>query len=79
MKYASKIEALALIEDGQNLFNALVLAFDGAQALIHLETYIFDFYGAGQSVAEALVRAASRGVVVRVMVDGDGTKSLSLQ
>ena len=79
MKYASKTEALALIEDGQNLFNALVLAFDEAQALIHLETYIFDFYGAGQTVAEALVRAARRGVVVRVMVDGIGTKSLSPQ
>ena len=37
-----------------------------------LETYIFDFAGTA-AVAEALERAAARGVSVRVVVDGIGT------
>ena len=40
------------------------------------ENLYLDFHGADQSVADALVRAAQRGVVVRVMVDGVGTESL---
>ena len=76
MKHLPRTEALGLIEGGQALFAALTTAFDQASKLIHLETYIFDFHGASQRVAEALVRAAERGVVVRVMVDGIGTDPL---
>ena len=38
-----------------------------------LETYIFHFFGAVIPVAEALERAAARGVMVRIVVDGFGT------
>ncbi len=38
-----------------------------------LETYIFHFSGSVLPVAEALTRAAARGVAVRVVVDGVGT------
>jgi hypothetical protein len=43
---------------------------------IQLETYIFDLHGAGAEVAEALIRAARRGVTVQVLVDGIGTSPL---
>ena len=76
VKQAPETDTVTLIEGGKNLFDALIQAFDAAQVLIHLETYIFDFHGAGQSVADALARAAQRGVVVRVMVDGAGTEPL---
>ncbi|SFB68129.1 putative cardiolipin synthase [Polaromonas sp. OV174] len=71
-----KSEALQLLQGGQALFPALIKAFDAATTWIQLETYIFDFHGAGADVAEALVRAAQRGVMVQVLVDAIGTDPL---
>lgn len=71
-----KQAALQLLEGGVTFFPALIQAFDAALESIQLETYIFDFHQAGSDVAAALVRAASRGVQVRVMVDGIGTAPL---
>jgi cardiolipin synthase len=45
-----------------------------ARAEVWLETYIFADDPAGRAVAAALVEAARRGVVVRVLVDGWGAK-----
>lgn len=64
---------LSLLPGGEALFAALVQAMDAARRSIHLETYIFDFQGTPLLVAEALERAARRGVMVRVVVDGIGT------
>jgi len=66
-------ETLQLLQGGQALFPALIQAFERARRWIQLETYIFDFHGAGAEVAEALVRAARRGVTVQVLVDAVGT------
>lgn len=71
-----KSGALQLLEGGQEFFPALVKALDAAHTWIQLETYIFDFHGAGAEVAEALIRAARRGVTVQVLVDGIGTSPL---
>jgi cardiolipin synthase A/B len=68
-----------LLQGGGQLFPALVDAFDGARNWIQLETYIFDFHGGGTDVAEALIRAAERGVTVQVLVDGIGTGLISAQ
>lgn len=67
---------LQLLQGGQALFPALIKALDEATTWVQLETYIFDFHGLGADVAEALVRAARRGVVVQVLVDGIGTGSI---
>jgi cardiolipin synthase len=67
---------LSLLEGGQQLFPALIAAMDAAQHEVRLETYIFDFTGAGTTVAEALVRAAERGVATCLTVDGLGTGPL---
>ncbi|APW37195.1 cardiolipin synthase B [Rhodoferax koreense] len=64
---------LRLLEGSRELFPALIEAMDGARHEVRLETYIFDFTGAGASVAEALARAAERGVKVCLTVDGLGT------
>ncbi len=64
---------LQLLEGSDELFPALVEAIDAARSEVWLETYIFDFSGSSAAVAEALLHAASRGVVVRVVVDGFGT------
>ena len=67
---------IRLIEGGQSYFDALVAALDQARSQVHLETYIFDFHGAAARVAEALERAALRGLRVWVVVDGVGTPKL---
>lgn len=67
---------LRLLEGGDELFPALVRAMDSARHLVHVETYIFEFAGSALRVAEALERTASRGVTVRLVVDGIGTPSI---
>lgn len=67
---------ITLLCGGTDFFAALVHAIDGAQHEVCLETYIFDFQGAALSVADALTRAAQRGVRVRLVVDGAGTGKL---
>jgi cardiolipin synthase len=74
-----KTGTLHLLQGGRDFFPALVKALDAAQTWVQLETYIFDFHGAGAEVAEALVRAAGRGVTVQVLVDGIGTSPLPAQ
>ena len=59
---------IRLLRGGVDLFAALVSAMDAAQREVRLETYIFDFSGAGADVGNALVRAAQRGVAVHVVV-----------
>jgi cardiolipin synthase len=67
---------LSLLPGGEALFAAMTQAMDAAQFSIHLETYIFDFQGTPLLVAEALERAARRGVIVRLVVDGIGTGAI---
>jgi cardiolipin synthase len=65
-----------LLQGAAELFPALIAAMDAAQQHIRLETYIFDLTGAGAAVAEALERAARRGVRTQLVVDGVGTGAL---
>jgi cardiolipin synthase len=65
---------VALLRSGVEYFPALERAIDSAQQEIWLETYIFADDATGRRIAEALARAAQRGVKVRVMVDGWGAK-----
>lgn len=71
--------ALTLLENGEQYFPALRAAIDGAEREIFLQTYIFEPDETGRSVADALERAAARGVEVRVMVDGFGGRSFVAQ
>lgn len=64
---------LELLENGVALFPALCAAIDAARSSVHLETYIFKTDASGREVLEAIKRAARRGVVVRVVVDGFGS------
>lgn len=64
---------LTLLKGGVELFPAMVEAIDAARSQVMLETYIFDFSLSALTVAQALERAAARGVTVRVVIDGVGT------
>jgi cardiolipin synthase len=63
---------LTLLTNGEQYFPALVAALDAAREEIFLETYIFAADETGSLVADALARAAVRGVRVRLLIDGFG-------
>jgi cardiolipin synthase A/B len=65
---------LTLLCSGDEYFPALLEAIDGAQKEIWLETYLYADDRIGRLVTAALTRAARRGVVVRVLVDGWGAR-----
>jgi cardiolipin synthase A/B len=69
----AKLSDLQLLEGSIAFFPSLIASIDDAQNSVQMETYIFDLTASGTDVALALVRAAQRGVQVRVMVDGFGT------
>jgi cardiolipin synthase len=69
--------AMELLEGGGAYFPALVAAFDQARHEMHLQAYIFEDDPAGRMVADALVRAAGRGVAVHVLIDGYGGRTMS--
>lgn len=64
---------LQLLEGSGEFFPSLIGAIAAARTEVLLETYIFDFTGAGAEIAYALENAARRGVSVQVVVDGVGT------
>lgn len=68
---------LTLLTNGEQYFPALVRAIDSAFAEIFLETYIFADDETGSLVADALARAAARGVVVRLLLDGFGARDFA--
>ena len=72
----AKDHRVRLLQGAQELFPAMIEAMDAAMSDIQFETYIFDFTGAGAQVAEALIRAAQRGVRTHLVVDGVGTGPL---
>ncbi|WP_404980086.1 MULTISPECIES: phospholipase D-like domain-containing protein [unclassified Caballeronia] len=62
-----------ILKSGAQFFPALIDRIDGAHSTVSLETYIFANDDAGRAVSDALLRAAARGVTVRVITDGVGT------
>ena len=64
---------LTLLKGSGAFFPALTGAIEAAHTEVRLETYMFHFDHSALTVAEALERAAARGVAVYVVVDGVGT------
>jgi len=58
---------LTLLKNGEQYFPALVGAIDAAREEIFLESYIFASDETGSLVADALARAAARGVRVEAL------------
>ena len=63
-----------LLTSGKEFFTALLVAINAAQHEIHLETYIFRVDTTGEQILVALEQAARRGVSVKVLVDGFGSR-----
>lgn len=66
---------LTLLNSGNDYFPALLAAIDAAEIEIYLESYIFADDEIGHEVANALCRAAERGIQVNVTVDGFGARN----
>ena len=67
---------LELLYGGQEYFQSLIGAIDLGVHEVRLETYIFHMDSSGSLVAQALERAALRGVRVYLTMDGVGTSHL---
>ena len=67
---------IKLLRTGTEYFPALEAAFDAARREICIETYIFEDDITGRRIAQALMRAARRGVAIHVLLDGFGSKDL---
>ena len=74
MEHFATGNTIELLRNGAEFFPALTDAISAAQQEIWLETYIFADDASGRAVAAAMVRAAQRGVAVRVLVDGWGAR-----
>ena len=67
---------ITLLQNGEAFFPALEAAILSARRQVWLETYIFSDDAIGRRMRDALADAASRGVQVRVAVDGFGSNRL---
>ncbi|MBL8396372.1 MAG: cardiolipin synthase ClsB [Candidatus Accumulibacter sp.] len=65
---------LTLLNSGAEYFPALIRAISAARHVVHLESYIFEDDDTGRAVADAMEKAARRGVTVRLLVDGFGAR-----
>jgi len=65
--------SVEIVSEWEDLVNKLVHDINGAQRTCHLLYYIWDEQGRAGDVADALVRAAKRGVKCRVLVDAVGS------
>ncbi|OGQ10061.1 MAG: hypothetical protein A2138_21695 [Deltaproteobacteria bacterium RBG_16_71_12] len=62
------------LDNGDETYPALQRAIDQAARSVALCSYIFDADEVGRALADALARAAARGVAVRVLVDDVGQR-----
>ena len=69
---ASSGNEVQLLRDGAATFDAMLAMIDEARATVAFEGYIFRDDDVGQRFADALGRAAERGVRVRLLVDWIG-------
>ena len=65
--------AIEPLSGGDEAYPRMLEAIDAASRSIGLSSYIFDNDPTGRIFADALARAAARGVEVRVLVDGIGS------
>ncbi|MBX3354901.1 MAG: cardiolipin synthase [Phycisphaeraceae bacterium] len=73
--HATAGNRLSLHGDTDEMLDRMVEAIDGASHHVHLLTYIYLADAAGERIGDSLRRAAARGVKVRLMVDGLGSRA----
>lgn len=64
---------LELLDTADAVFDRLIADIDAARRTVHMEFYIWHPGGRADEVVEAVLRAASRGVICRVLLDTVGS------
>ena len=72
----TKCNQVELLASGPAFFDEVIERIDAARTFVHVEMYIFRPDATGKRVLDALTRAASRGVEVRLLFDHIGSWSL---
>ena len=72
---ASSGNKVQLLYDGPQTYDCMEELIDGAVATVELESYIFRDDAVGRRFADAVIRAAARGVRVRVLSDWIGSRT----
>jgi cardiolipin synthase len=67
---------IKLVRGGRDYFTTLLHMIGKAKSTIHFQTYIFEDDETGRSVADALIAAAQRNVIVYLLLDGYASQSL---
>ncbi|QKF49596.1 phospholipase D-like domain-containing protein [Pseudomonas graminis] len=67
-----------LLIDGPAFFPRMIAAIEGAQQQIELELYLVEAGACAEAIVQALVSAASRGVIVRCLFDGFGSAAFTI-
>ena len=65
------------MHSGDDYFTRLEELINGAKHEIHLQTYVFDSDETGTRIANALIKAAQRGVSIFMVLDAYGTDKLT--
>ena len=68
--------AVDLYLDGAAAYDAIFAAIEAARQHVHLEYYIFEPDQIGTRLRDLLIKKASAGVTVRLLVDGTGSSRL---
>ena len=76
-KFDYTINKVQLVRGGHEYFALVDKLIRNAKQSIHLQTYIFEDDKTGQDVANALIDAAKRDVVIYLLVDGYASQGLS--
>ena len=66
-------EKIKLLRSGSVFFQELERQIDSAKVEIHFQVYIFEDDATGHRIADALLRAASRGVKIYLLLDAFGS------
>ncbi len=67
---------LKIVTNTSDVIDRLAADIDSAEQHVHLLFYIFEPDASGRRIAEALIRAARRGVKCRVLADAVGSRAL---
>lgn len=67
---------IELVRGGKEYFLRLEQLINQAEHCIQMQVYIFVNDSTGSAIAEALMRAAQRGITVLLMVDGYASQNL---
>ncbi|MBK8503804.1 MAG: cardiolipin synthase [Saprospiraceae bacterium] len=75
--WATGGNSLKILNDGQDTFDAIVEALNGAKSFIHLQYYIYEEGDLADQLAAIFEEKSKEGVEIRFLYDGVGSLSLS--